>query len=100
MLVFKLPDGISHDIQSLIMKLWWAPARAEPRIHWNRWEEMACSKEKGGMGWDLRGFNIALLAKRLHQRPDTLILWIMKAKYYRNLTTVEADVGYNPCFIW
>ncbi|CAN0925999.1 hypothetical protein LINGRAHAP2_LOCUS35075 [Linum grandiflorum] len=24
----------------------------------------------------------------------------MKAKYYRNLTALEAEVGNNPCFIW
>ncbi|CAN0917614.1 Uncharacterized mitochondrial protein AtMg00310, partial [Linum grandiflorum] len=53
--------------------------------------------------WDFHGLNIALLAKQLwslHQRSDTLIGRIMKAKYYKNSSVIESVVGYNPSFIW
>ncbi|CAN0919889.1 Uncharacterized mitochondrial protein AtMg00310 [Linum grandiflorum] len=65
---------------------------------------MVCPKAEGGMGFrDLRDFNMALLAKQLcnlHQRPDTLIGRIMKAKYYKNSSVLEAVEGYKPSFIW
>ncbi|CAN0912349.1 hypothetical protein LINGRAHAP2_LOCUS27331 [Linum grandiflorum] len=45
----------------------------------------------------------ALLAKQLWnlaQRPQSLIAQILKAKYHKNSSILEAEVGYRPSFIW
>ncbi|CAL1389097.1 unnamed protein product [Linum trigynum] len=104
MSVFKILESILDEIHSMITNFYWGQRGSERRIHWVRREELVCEKEDGGLGLrDLRGFNTAMLAKqvwRLYQRPDTLIARIMKAKYYKNSTVLDAKVGYNPSFIW
>ncbi|XP_021721016.1 uncharacterized protein LOC110688556 [Chenopodium quinoa] len=59
---------------------------------------------EGGMGFrDLKVFNQALLAKqiwRLHTKPNTLTHAILKAKYFKNGSVLEAYGGYDPSYSW
>ncbi|CAN1247314.1 Uncharacterized mitochondrial protein AtMg00310 [Linum grandiflorum] len=104
MQVFRIPDEIINDIHSLMASFWWGQKGDEQRIHWTRREKIACAKVEGGMGFcDLTCFNIALLAKqlwKLYQRPESLIAWMLKAKYHKHSTVLEAEIGYRPSFIW
>lgn len=50
---------------------------------------------------DLIMFNKAFLAKqlwRLLMQPDSLAAQILKAKYYKNCSILEAEVGSRPSF--
>ncbi|CAN1245627.1 Uncharacterized mitochondrial protein AtMg00310 [Linum grandiflorum] len=52
---------------------------------------------------DLRGFNTAILSKQLwnlFQRPHSLAARILKAKYHKHTSILEASTGYRPSFIW
>lgn len=65
---------------------------------------MGESKARGGMGFrDFVCFNKALLAKqcwRLWQVSGSLVLNIIKAKYYPNGTLLDASLGNTPSFAW
>ncbi|CAL1368219.1 unnamed protein product [Linum trigynum] len=104
MSVFRVPEGIIDEVHSMIMRFWWGQKGTEKRIPWLAREKLVCPKAEGGIGFrDLRGFNNALLARQLwnlHQRPGSLIARMMKAKYYKNGTALEANVGYRPSFVW
>ena len=65
---------------------------------------MCWPKETGGLGFrDLQSFNLAMLAKqgwRLIQNEDSLILRILRAKYYSNGDFWSANLGSNPSYTW
>ena len=69
-----------------------------------RWSKIGIPKSKGGMGFrDFNYFNKALLAKlclRLWKSSDSLVSQILRAKYYRNSTILEAKLGANPSYAW
>ncbi|CAN0830996.1 Uncharacterized mitochondrial protein AtMg00310 [Linum grandiflorum] len=87
-----------------MMNFWWGQKASERRIHWINKHELLARKADGGMGFrDMRGFNTALLSKKLwnlSQRPQSLIGRILKAKYHKHSSILEAGVGYRPSFIW
>ncbi|CAL1410544.1 unnamed protein product [Linum trigynum] len=89
---------------SLITRFWWGQRGEERKTPWVARESLICTKEQGGMGFrDLKGFNIALLARQLwhlHQRPESLVSRIMKAKYHKNVNILEARIGYRPSYVW
>ncbi|CAL1396794.1 unnamed protein product [Linum trigynum] len=104
MTVFKVPEGVLDEVHSMIMAFWWGQKGTERRVSWLRREEMVCSKMEGGMGFrDLKGFNMALLAKQLwnlYQRPNSLIATILRAKYHKHVSILDARAGYNPSYMW
>ena len=68
------------------------------------WEKLGISKKNRGLGfWDLHFFNQVLLAKqcwRLLKNKDSLVLKIMKGKYYPRSSILEATCGNCPSFAW
>ncbi|XP_074266530.1 putative mitochondrial protein AtMg00310 [Silene latifolia] len=58
----------------------------------------------GGMGFrDLRVSNQALLAKqmwRLLTNPGTLVGRVMKARYFKHSSVIDARRGHDPSFAW
>ncbi|CAI0420820.1 unnamed protein product [Linum tenue] len=52
---------------------------------------------------DMKGFNKALLVKQLwslSQRPEALISILLRAKYHKQCTILEARLGGQPSYIW
>ncbi|CAL1356041.1 unnamed protein product [Linum trigynum] len=104
MSVFKVLDGVIDEIHGLITQFWWGQRGQEKRIPWIAREGLICSKAQGGMGFrDLRGFNKALLARQvwnLYTRPDSLVARLLKAKYHKNDSILDARVGGRPSYVW
>ncbi|XP_010473903.1 PREDICTED: uncharacterized protein LOC104753332 [Camelina sativa] len=71
-------------------------------------EKICGSKQQvfsyGGLGfWDLKDFNIALLAKqlwRLLRYPDSLLARVLKGRYFRYSNPLEVKTASSPSFGW
>ena len=76
----------------------------ERKIHWKSWDKLTVSKKEGGMGfWDLRAFNLAMLAKqgwRMVQGNDSLLYKCFKARYFPRSNFLEAKESPNCLFVW
>ncbi|KAK9214864.1 hypothetical protein WN944_006864 [Citrus x changshan-huyou] len=104
MSVFNLPLGLCNDMQGEIVKFWWGSSKEKRSIHWSRWENLSQAKIRGGLGFkDLSCFNQALVAKqgwRLIQASDSLVARVLKVRYFRHLSFLEASLGSKPSYIW
>lgn len=72
---------------------------------WTAWENICLPKSEDRMGFkDLKGFNLALLAKQgwwIIQTPDSLLHRVFKAKYFARRTFMEAKLGKKkPSYVW
>lgn len=103
MSLFKLPNFICDNINSLLAKYWWGQKQEELKIHWINRKKL-CTTKEGGMGFcDLHAFNLTILAKqawRLVQDNRSLFYRVYKALYFPNCTFMEVELGNNPSFIW
>ena len=104
MSVFKLPLGLCEDMQKAIARFWWGNNKDHRPIHWRRWEKMCQGKSRGGMGFqDLSSFNQALVAKqgwRIIQVSDSLVVRVMKARYFKFSSFIEGKTDSYPSFMW
>jgi hypothetical protein len=104
MSVFLFPKKLCNELNSLMKKFWWSSHGKEKGIHWMSWEKMGFSKSAGGMGFrDFISFNKALLAKqvwRMWKNPEGLVARIMRAKYHKDCSILEAQRGRKPSFAW
>ena len=104
MSVFQLPKTFCKDINSLMSKFWWGHKDDDRRISWMSWSKLGRPKDRGGMGFrDLKWFNVALLAKqgwRLLQNSDSLVIKILKEKYYAHGEFLDAPLGRKPSYVW
>lgn len=104
MSVFLLPVSLCKELQGMMQRFWRGHMAKESNVHWMSWERMSISKMMGGLAFrDLLMFNKALLAKqrwRILQNPDSLIATVLKAKYFKNGSFIEAEVGARPSFTW
>jgi hypothetical protein len=102
MSIFLLPKTLCSGLNGIIQKFWWGSN--EGKIHWMSWEKMGRSKAQEGIGFrDLTCCNKALLAKqrwRIIQNLDSLVGSILKAKYFRRRSLLEAQIGSRPSFAW
>lgn len=65
MSVFKLHNGVIHEMEQMIRSYWWGAKHGKRKTHWLAWERMLKTKDSGGMGFrDLKLFNQALLARQ------------------------------------
>ena len=101
---FKLPKGIVSEIESLLMNFWWEKASNQRGIPWVAWKRLQYSKKEGGLGFrDLAKFNDALLAKqawRLIQYPNSLFARVMKARYFKDVSILDAKVRKQQSYGW
>lgn len=100
MIVFKVPSMLCYELQSLIARFWWGGSCKDRKVHWVRWETLCREKHEGGMGFrDLSTFNKALVAKqgwRIFTQPNSLMVHVLKAKYFSHVNYFYANIGITP----
>lgn len=73
-------------------------------MRWFNWDKMCKHKKEGGMGFrKLHDFNMAMVAKQgwqILKFLTCLMAHVLKARYFRVGSFLEAKVGENPSFIW
>jgi hypothetical protein len=101
---FKFPVGLCEEFCSMANRFWWGQKRGEKKIHWLGKQKLCRLKSEGGIGFrDLKLFNKALLARQgwwLLQNPSSLVLRMLKAKYFPNSSFLDALIPVNASFIW
>ena len=104
MSVFQLPMKLCDELDSLCAKFWWGNVGNERKIYWTNWDKLSTSKMEGGMGfWDLRDFNLAMLAKqgwRMIQDNDSLLSKCFKARYFPRSSFLEAKESPGCSYVW
>ncbi|KAL8119749.1 hypothetical protein AgCh_017015 [Apium graveolens] len=102
--LFLIPVGICEDIERKMNGFMWGSGASGKGIKWMAWSKVCMPKNCGGLGLkELRKFNLAMLAKqcwRLLNQTNGLVTEIIKARYYPNVSFLEAQVGQNPSYIW
>ncbi|XP_016647055.1 PREDICTED: uncharacterized protein LOC107880293 [Prunus mume] len=85
-------------------KYWWGETEDKRKIHWMSWNRLCKPKREGGMGFrNLYAFNMALLAKqdwRIYHQPHSLLARVLKARYHKDYSILEASEGHAPSYIW
>ena len=104
MSVFKLPDSLCKELNSIMGNFWWGQKGRERRMAWVSWEKLCKPKSDEGMGFrDFKALNLALLAKqgwRMLENPNALVHRVYKAKYFANESFLNAQVGRRPSYVW
>lgn len=104
MSLLLLPKVLCSDINSIMAKYWWGQTSNERKIYWINWKQLCDPKKAGGMGFrDIHAFNLAMLAKqawRLLNHQNSLFFRVYKARYFPNVSFLEAELGSNPSYIW
>ena len=104
MSVFKLPDSLCKELNSMMGNFWWGQKGRERRMAWVSWEKLCKPKSNEGMGFrDFKALNLALLAKqgwRMLENPNALVHRVYKAKYFANESFLNAQVGRRPSYVW
>ena len=92
---FQIPLKLCDELDAFCAKFWWGQVGNERKIYWKSWDKLIVSKKEGGMGfWDLRAFNLAMLAKqgwRMVQGNDLLLYQCFKARYFPRTNFLEAE---------
>lgn len=100
---FKIPTSLIADLNAIISRFWWGNTGGSRGIHWIKWLNLCTSKFQGGMGFrDFECFNDALLGKqcwRIIKELTSLVVQILKAKYFPNSSFLEAELGGSPSFL-
>lgn len=101
---FKLPAGVVSEIETILMNFWWEKKAKQRGIPWIAWNRLQYSKKEGGLGFkDLAKFNDALLAKqawRIIQYPNSLFARIMKARYFKDESLLDAKPRNYQSYGW
>ena len=101
---FKLPQSTVSEIESLLMKFWWEKASNQRGIPWVAWKKLQYSKKEGGLGFrDLAKFSDAFLAKqawRIIQHPNSLFAHVMKARYFKDDSILDAKARKQQSYGW
>ena len=104
MSTFLLPLEICENLASAIAQFWWSSNPPKRGIHWTKWEKVCLPKEGGEIGFRLiHEFNLALLAKqlwRLVQYPDSLVVRVLRGRYYRMTSPLRANSASSPSYVW
>ncbi|XP_074289523.1 uncharacterized protein LOC141614678 [Silene latifolia] len=103
MSVFKLPANFCAELHSIVSRFWWGSDNGKRKISWVAWEAM-CRAKAGGMGFrDFGQFNLAILVKqawRLICDEGSLMVRVLKGKYFPNCSFMDAVVGNNSSYTW
>lgn len=98
MSLYYLPFTYFEKFERIFNKYWReAKPSAGSGMHWMSWDRLCVPKKIGGLGFKkLHQFNIALLAKqgwRLMSNTNSIVVRLMKERYYPNSTFLEAHMG-------
>ncbi|XP_040987705.1 uncharacterized protein LOC121235427 [Juglans microcarpa x Juglans regia] len=103
MSVFQLPKQLCKELNVMLGRFWWGNQKSGNGVHWCSWERMGKQKGKGGLGYrGLESFNLALLAKqgwRILQNETPIAAKILKEKYLKNKSLLEASLEHRPSFM-
>ncbi|KAL5541511.1 hypothetical protein UlMin_009221 [Ulmus minor] len=69
---FKLPKTLIKDLHRLIADFWWGFKAGKTKMHWEKWNEMCNSKERG----------------------------VLKAYYFPSRDFLNARKGSKASFVW
>ncbi|KAL0373133.1 UNVERIFIED_CONTAM: putative mitochondrial protein [Sesamum calycinum] len=101
--VFRLPEGVMRDIQSLCADFWWHN-RGHRKVHWIAWDKLCARSVEDGLGFrEFRAFNQAMLAKqcwRVFMNPHSLLGWLLKARYFPHSSFLDAPLSLRPSLTW
>ncbi|CAB4268750.1 unnamed protein product [Prunus armeniaca] len=101
---FLIPKFLCEEIQQMMASYWWGAQEGRRKIHWLSWKNLCRPKHEGGLGFrNLYAFNLALVAKqvwRLAHNPHSLVARLLKARYYRDCSILEATLGNSPSYVW
>ncbi|KAL5553367.1 hypothetical protein UlMin_040768 [Ulmus minor] len=104
MTCFMIPDNILKEIEAACACFWWGSTPDHKRVHWKKWSDLCQPKAAGGMGFkDLSLFNQALLGKqvwRITQNPQSLVVQVLKARYFPYSSIWEAEALSNASYVW
>lgn len=105
MTCFMLPTSLLLEIERIFNAYWWNSGSTGSRgIRWLSWEAMSVAKCRGGMGFrNLHGFNVSMLGKHIWkciQDPQLLVSRVLRARYFPDVSILEARKGVKPSFIW
>lgn len=104
MMCFKIPSSVCKRITSIIYKFWWSNSKEGKAIHWVKIPVLSKPKSEGGLNFrDLELFNDALFAKqfwRLHESPSSPVGGFLRAKYYKDRSILDSQLGTSPSYAW
>lgn len=104
MSVFLLPKTLCKELAALMSKFWWEHKENDKKIKWMSWGKIGVSKYNGGLGFrEVESFNKAFLAKQVWRvliNQSSIVARVLKDKYYRSTSVLNANLGVNPSMIW
>ena len=104
MQIFRLPDTLCSDLESMMARFWWGGTAKKKKLHWRKWGKLCQPKAEGVSGFkDPHTFNKALLAKqgwRVVVRSYLLVARVLKGKYFGHGDFLLATMGLCLSYLW
>ncbi|KAL9685996.1 hypothetical protein QQ045_023451 [Rhodiola kirilowii] len=101
---FNLPKGVTQNLEKTFINFLWNHSGKDRTIHWVKKETVMRDKLEGGLGIRrLNYFNWTLLMKqanRLLNEPELHVSRVLKARYYKMGSLLEARLGARPSYAW
>ncbi|KAH9665893.1 putative reverse transcriptase/RNA-dependent DNA polymerase [Citrus sinensis] len=103
--VYLLPLDLCKELKIMMNSFWWGGKRnGGGGINWMKWERMCKPKDFGGLGFkQIHIFNVAMLGKqvwKLLTSPTSFVAKVLEARYFPRSSIFDANLGFNPSFIW
>lgn len=105
MLVFLLPKGLCHSIDSLLMKFWWGFYDYKSHHFYPKsWSSICQLKDVGGLGlrksYDINRALVAKLGWKILNDPEALRVKALKAKYLGSLRFMNVQIPTDVTWVW
>ena len=101
---FLLPKYFYDELNGLVAQFWWNGSDEGRKIHWLTWDKLCLPKCDRGLGFrNLHAFNLGMLAKqgwKLSTEPNSLVIHVLRAKYFPSSFFFQAKVKLGDFFVW